>query len=191
MPEIGCPTSERSAHRSGLGDLDREYTLSEIAIITRAGPARMLGLANKGHLGAGADADVTIYTPDDDKEPMFALPRYVIKGGEVVVDDGELRRVRRTGCCSRGRAGVRSRGEPRSGAAVRERYTVAFEHYPVRDPALREPARIVEAAAVSGYLLRRYAEVVDTFAEAFPMTRARDRDHGRAPTPGRGRRAGR
>ena len=28
-----------------------------------------------------------------------------------------------------------------------DRYTVAFEHYPVRDPALREPAQIVEAAA--------------------------------------------
>jgi hypothetical protein len=28
-----------------------------------------------------------------------------------------------------------------------ERYTVAFEHYPVRDPALREPARVVEARA--------------------------------------------
>jgi hypothetical protein len=27
-----------------------------------------------------------------------------------------------------------------------ERYTVAFEHYPVRDAALREPARIVQAA---------------------------------------------
>jgi hypothetical protein len=26
-----------------------------------------------------------------------------------------------------------------------ERYTVAFEHYPVRDPALREPAQVVEA----------------------------------------------
>ena len=26
-----------------------------------------------------------------------------------------------------------------------DRYTVAFEHYPVRDPALREPARVVEA----------------------------------------------
>ena len=26
-----------------------------------------------------------------------------------------------------------------------QRYTVAFEHYPVHDPALREPARIVEA----------------------------------------------
>ena len=51
----------------------------------------MLGLAHKGHLGPGADGDVTIYAPDDDKERMFALPRYVIKGGEVVVDDGELR----------------------------------------------------------------------------------------------------
>jgi hypothetical protein len=28
-----------------------------------------------------------------------------------------------------------------------DRYTVAFEHYPVRDPALREPARVVEAKA--------------------------------------------
>ena len=27
-----------------------------------------------------------------------------------------------------------------------ERYTVAFAHYPVMDPALREPARIVEAS---------------------------------------------
>ena len=26
-----------------------------------------------------------------------------------------------------------------------DRYTVAFEHYPVRDPALREPATIVQA----------------------------------------------
>lgn len=82
---------ERVRARSGLGDLSREYSLSEIAIITRAGPARILGLARKGHLGPGADADVTIYSPDDDKRRMFALPRWVVKGGEVVVDDGELR----------------------------------------------------------------------------------------------------
>ncbi len=50
--------------QSALADLDREYTLSEIAIITRAGPARILGLKHKGHLGPGADADITIYTPD-------------------------------------------------------------------------------------------------------------------------------
>jgi len=76
---------------SGLSEISREYTLSEIAIITRAAPARILGLPRKGHLGPGADADITIYAPDDDKRRMFALPRYVIKAGEVVVDDGELR----------------------------------------------------------------------------------------------------
>ena len=77
--------------RSTLGDLEREYTLNEIAIITRAGPARILGLKNKGHLGVGADADVTVYTPDENKETMFELPRTVIKSGRVMIDQGELR----------------------------------------------------------------------------------------------------
>ncbi len=77
--------------RSRLADLDREYTLGEIAIITRAGPARILGLANKGHLGPGADADVTIYTPHENKEIMFESPRIVIKSGRVMIDDGEMR----------------------------------------------------------------------------------------------------
>lgn len=81
---------QRIRKRTGLGELTRELSLFEIAIITRAGPARMLGLAHKGHLGPGADADITIYAPDDDKERMFALPRYVIKAGEVVVDCGSL-----------------------------------------------------------------------------------------------------
>jgi len=73
-----------------LAELDREYSLYEIAIITRAGTARALGLQNKGHLGVGADADVTIYAKLDDKEEMFARPRYVLKDGEVVVRDGRL-----------------------------------------------------------------------------------------------------
>jgi hypothetical protein len=37
-------------------------------IITRAGPARMLGLKHKGHLGPGADADITLYTPHENKQ---------------------------------------------------------------------------------------------------------------------------
>jgi len=86
----------RQAHksvreRSVLADLDREYTLYEICIITRAGPARILGLANKGHLGLGADADITIYTPHENKETMFELPRYVIKGGTIIVEEGDIR----------------------------------------------------------------------------------------------------
>ncbi len=77
--------------RCTLADLTREYTLSEIAIITRAAPARMLGLQNKGHLGPGADADVTVYQPDDDRQRMFAIPRYVVHRGEVVVEDTQIR----------------------------------------------------------------------------------------------------
>jgi len=70
--------------------LAREYTLSEIAIVTRAGPARQLGLPRKGQLGAGADADITIYAPQADIEAMFATPRYLFKGGELVVEDGQI-----------------------------------------------------------------------------------------------------
>jgi formylmethanofuran dehydrogenase subunit A len=82
---------EKVRGRSVLKDLDREYSLYEIAIITRAGPARILGLKNKGHLGPGADADVTIYTPDANCETMFALPRVVIKAGEIIAEQGEIR----------------------------------------------------------------------------------------------------
>ena len=81
----------RLREKTVLGDLQREYTLEEIAIITRAAPARMLGLSRKGHLGPGADADVTIYTPNPDIEQMFELPRYVIKAGRVLIEQGEIR----------------------------------------------------------------------------------------------------
>ena len=76
-----------------LDGIAREYTLNEIAIVTRAGPARLLGLRHKGHLGTGADADVTVYARDVDIARMFATPRYVIKGGVVVVEEGHLRRA--------------------------------------------------------------------------------------------------
>ena len=75
----------KALKRIVLADLDREYTLSEIAIITSAGPARTLGLSQKGHLGLGADADVTLYQENPDSGVMFEYPRYVIKSGEVVV----------------------------------------------------------------------------------------------------------
>jgi formylmethanofuran dehydrogenase subunit A len=82
---------EKVQFGSVLKDLDRQYTLSEICIITRAAPARMLGLKHKGHLAPGADADITIYEPHEDKERMFSLPRYVIKAGQIIVEDGEIR----------------------------------------------------------------------------------------------------
>ena len=172
--------NQRAIRRTALLDgLDREYTLNEIAIITRAAPARRLGLRDKGHLGIGADADVTIYHDRADREEMFATPRYVIKGGEVAVEEGELRRSD-DGLLLSSRAAfdpeVSRVLEPLFG----ERYTVSFEHYPVRDPALREPARVVEAGrTMSGYVGSARPRSIDTFAEAFPMRYARAGDHGR------------
>ena len=90
--EVLKTVNPRVLERSVLKDLDRQYTLNEIAIITRAGPARMLGLHHKGQLGPGADADITIYTPGKDIKAMFELPRYVIKAGEVIVEQGEVRK---------------------------------------------------------------------------------------------------
>ncbi len=78
---------------STLGSLTREYTLYEIAIMTRAGPARTLGLADRGHLGAGAAADIVVYRDDPDRERMFATPEYVFKDGELIVRDGRLVRI--------------------------------------------------------------------------------------------------
>ena len=75
---------------SVLGTLEREYTLYEIAILTRAGPARILGLSDRGHLGAGACADITVYDSDDDRERMFAKPRFVFKDGQLIVQDGKI-----------------------------------------------------------------------------------------------------
>ncbi len=78
---------------STLGSIDREYSLYEIAIMTRAGAARLLGLRDRGHLGEGAAADITVYTEQDDKEAMFSQPDYVFKDGELVVRHGEIVKV--------------------------------------------------------------------------------------------------
>jgi formylmethanofuran dehydrogenase subunit A len=75
---------------SALPQLTREFSLYEIAIITRAGPARLLGLRDRGHLGVGAAADIAVYRDDPDRERMFTSPAYVFKDGELVARDGTL-----------------------------------------------------------------------------------------------------
>ena len=137
--------NQRAIRRTALLDgLDREYTLNEIAIITRAAPARRRARLDTGHPGDAADADVTIYHDRADREEMFATPRYVIKGGELAVEDGELRRSD-DGMLHSSRAAFDPEISGVLEPMFERRYTVAFEHYPVRDSALREPARIVEA----------------------------------------------
>lgn len=76
-----------------LGSITREYSLYEIAIMTRAGPARSLGLKDRGHLGAGACADITVYEDNPDREAMFTTPLFVFKNGEMIVRNGKIVKV--------------------------------------------------------------------------------------------------
>ncbi|HEX2452023.1 MAG TPA: formylmethanofuran dehydrogenase subunit A [Gemmatimonadales bacterium] len=115
-----------------LDGLTREYTLNEIAIVTRAGPARLLGLAHKGQLGTGADADVTVYARNADIAQMFSTPRYVVKSGRVVVEEGQLRRAPKGG-----RLRVQPGYDDAALTDIRryfaESSTIQFENYPVRN----------------------------------------------------------
>ena len=139
-------SATRAVARTALPDLDREYTLAEIAIITRAAPARLLGLPGKGHLGAGADADVTIYDVGADWERTFGSPRFVIKGGEVIVEDGEIRRdpIGRTFY-------VEPPSDPALEPEIRrwfsDYYTIEFENYPVGLEYLPHPERVAAGVA--------------------------------------------
>ncbi|MGB4867196.1 MAG: formylmethanofuran dehydrogenase subunit A, partial [Hyphomicrobium sp.] len=78
---------------SALASLDREYSLYEIAIMTRAGPAKSLGLKDRGHLGVGACADITVYDDNPNREAMFEKPELVFKNGELIVRDGKIVKV--------------------------------------------------------------------------------------------------
>jgi formylmethanofuran dehydrogenase subunit A len=76
-----------------LASIDREYSLAEIAILTRAGAAKITGLVGRGALGVGDFADITVYSDNADREKMFAKPDYVFKDGELVVKAGEVIKV--------------------------------------------------------------------------------------------------
>ncbi|GBU15983.1 MULTISPECIES: formylmethanofuran dehydrogenase subunit A [Methylobacterium] len=76
--------------RSSLPGLEREYTLSEIAKLTRSGPAKLLGLDDRGHLRPGARADVAVYRDSKDRTAMFSRARLVLKDGQTIVEDGEV-----------------------------------------------------------------------------------------------------
>jgi formylmethanofuran dehydrogenase subunit A len=77
-----------------LPSLKREYSLNEIATMTRAAPARLLGLADRGHLGPGALADIAVYEDRANRTEMFRGAHLVFKNGELVVRDGALVNVR-------------------------------------------------------------------------------------------------
>ena len=90
----------RAKSQSLLPSIDRELSFYEIAVMTRAGQAKALGLKNKGHLGLGADADIAIFDINPEKtdpsrkyktvRKAFRKAAYTIKDGEIVSKNGEI-----------------------------------------------------------------------------------------------------
>jgi formylmethanofuran dehydrogenase subunit A len=88
--------------RTSIPGIDRELDFNDIAIMTRTGSAKVLGLLEhgKGHLGVGADADLAIYDIRPDQidpsvehgkiKSAFSSALYTFKGGEMVVRDGKI-----------------------------------------------------------------------------------------------------
>jgi formylmethanofuran dehydrogenase subunit A len=79
-----------------LPSIKREYTLYEIATMTRAAPRQLYGFTDRGALGLGDVADIAVYKPNKrDTAAMFRDAAYVFKDGELVVRNGEVSRYTR------------------------------------------------------------------------------------------------
>jgi formylmethanofuran dehydrogenase subunit A len=137
----------KARSRSLLSTIDRELGFYEIAIVTRAGQAKALGLKNKGHLGVGADADIAIYnfnseTMDPSRKykalrRAFKRAAYTIKGGQVVVKDGEvLKHIEGATMWLDVQTGEEAKITEEMKRRFKEYWTVEFENYPVSEDYL-------------------------------------------------------
>ena len=146
--EMASSLSKSALVHSTLTSIDREYTFEEIAIMTRAAPAKLLGLADRGHLGPGAVADVAVYRKGKDIANMLGRAALVFKNGDLVVKDGEITHYRW------GRA---LRLNPQPDAAIvrrmrdyhEERYGLSLDWFTFPDSAILrdEPFREVPCRA--------------------------------------------
>lgn len=140
--------------RSTLGGVDREMSLYDIAILTRANTAKTIGMAHrKGSFGVGADGDVTIYDIDPSKIDTreysdlinkFSTAEYTIKDGQVVCHNGEITMIpeRRTYYTD---VSVPDANEKEMLKDVEEwfrYYSHGFNHYPTPENYLVNPTAI-------------------------------------------------
>jgi len=86
--------NQEAVAMSLLKDLKKEFTLYEMAIMTRTAAARMLGLHDRGHLMPGGIADIAVYSFKANKEEMFSAADLVFKNGELVVKNGAVQTQR-------------------------------------------------------------------------------------------------
>ncbi|MCK5628273.1 formylmethanofuran dehydrogenase subunit A [Candidatus Bathyarchaeota archaeon] len=152
-------THPKAIKRSILSSIDREMSLYEIAVVTRGGTSKALGLKHKGHLGVGADGDVAIYDlnpesidlPTDYKvvRKAFSRAKYTIKGGQVLVKDGEvLQEMYGKTMWLNVETDEPCRIPEEMKTKFRDYWTVEFDNYPVSDHYLRSQSPITVKASI-------------------------------------------
>ena len=150
---------KKAQKKSLLTSINRELTLYELAIMTRAGQAKALGLKNKGHLGVGADADVAIYNINPETTDIankyksarkaFANAAYTIKDGTIVVKDGEVvQTVDGRTMWIDVETAEPCRIDEEMKRKFREYWTVEYDNYPVFDHYLKVPEKLAIKASV-------------------------------------------
>jgi formylmethanofuran dehydrogenase subunit A len=152
--------NKKAQRKSLLPTIDRELTLYELAIMTRAGTAKALGLKNKGHLGVGAEADVAIFNINPETTDIakkykavrraFREVAYTIKDGKVVAKNGEV--VDNT---TPGRTiwvDVKTKNpciiDDEMKRKFREYWTIEYDNYPVADHYVKFPGKLTVKASV-------------------------------------------
>jgi formylmethanofuran dehydrogenase subunit A len=151
--------NKRARAKSLLGSIDRELSLYELAIVTRAGQAKALGLKDKGHLGVGADADLAIYNINPEQSDpskkfvearkAFEKAAYTIKGGEVVVKDGAIvKQVFGKTYWVDVKTKMPHTVNDDIKRKFKDYWTVEYENYPLREGFLHSPAPLKIEAAI-------------------------------------------
>lgn len=151
--------NRRARSRSLLPSIDRELGFFEVAVMTRAGQAKVLGFKNKGHLGVGADADVALYninpeTTDPSKKYItlrkaFENAAYTIKGGRIVAKNGEvLEHVEGATMWLDVQVSDPIRITKEMKRRFKEYWTVEYENYPVTENYLKVSRPIIVKADV-------------------------------------------
>jgi formylmethanofuran dehydrogenase subunit A len=128
-----------------LPSIKREYSLYEIATMSRAGPARLYGFEDRGRLDDGAIADVAVYKQQTDKAGMFRNAALVFKDGELVVRDGAVTRYTK-GKTLRIRPGYDRAIEKRLDAYYDELYGLPRSAFDVPEAALAGKSVFAEVA---------------------------------------------
>jgi formylmethanofuran dehydrogenase subunit A len=143
--------------RTTLGTYDREYSWNDVAIVTRASPAKILGLEDRGHLGVGAKADVSVYDIDvDDFDPTLKAnsdvienrllnSKYTIKDGQILVKDANIVKLVKSNHIWCNVSGLEKEEEQlvkRIRPEFNKYYTIKYENYGVNNHYVMPDTRI-------------------------------------------------